>query len=51
LNSLCLQSRHSTTWPTPPVHFSLVTFEWGLTDYLSGLALNHDPPILSLPSI
>jgi hypothetical protein len=45
----CLQSRCSTSWITPPVHFALVTFwKWGLTNYLPGLALNSNPPNLSL---
>jgi hypothetical protein len=36
----------------PPVHFSLVILEMGggLENYLPGLALNHDPSNLSLPS-
>jgi hypothetical protein len=34
----------------PQVHFALVIWTWGLTNYFSGLASNCDPPNLSLPS-
>jgi hypothetical protein len=27
LGAMCLQSRHSTTWAKPPVHFALITLE------------------------
>jgi hypothetical protein len=52
LRALHLQNRYFTAWATPPVHFALVIFwKWvGLENYLSGLALNHDPPNLILPS-
>jgi hypothetical protein len=45
----CLQNRCSTAWATPPVHFILVILEMEfLANYLPRLALNHDPPDLSL---
>jgi hypothetical protein len=45
-----LQSRLSTAWATPEVHFAVVIFEMGLVNYLPGLALNCNHPDLSLPS-
>jgi hypothetical protein len=42
-----LQSRHSIAWATPPVHFALVVWRWGLVNYLPRLALNRDLPDLS----
>jgi hypothetical protein len=50
LRALCSQSRYSTIWATPPIHFSLVNLEMGLANYLLRLASNHNPPNLSLPS-
>jgi hypothetical protein len=51
LRASCLQSRHSTTWNTPPTHFVLVILEGeGLSNYLPGLALNHNPLNLSFPN-
>jgi hypothetical protein len=50
LSASYLQSRHSTAWVTPPVHFALVILENSLTNYFPRLALNCDPPYLSLPS-
>jgi hypothetical protein len=35
---------------SPPTHFALVVLEMGCQIYLPGLALNHNPPDLSLPS-
>jgi hypothetical protein len=57
LRALLLQSRDPTIWTTPPVHFALVLYiyivfwKWGrgcLSNYLPRLALNCDPPALSL---
>jgi hypothetical protein len=33
-----LQSKWSTTWATPPIHFALVILRWSLTNYLPELA-------------
>jgi hypothetical protein len=47
-----LESRCSTAWTTPLVHFLLWLFwQWGLVNYLFGLSLKLNPPDLSLPSI
>jgi hypothetical protein len=51
LRTSLLQSRLSTAWATPPVHLPLVILEMGgLLNYLPWLALNCNPPNLSLPS-
>jgi hypothetical protein len=50
LRGLHSQSRCSTAWATPPVHFAVFTFgDGGLVNYLARLVSNHDPPDLSLP--
>jgi hypothetical protein len=49
LRALRLQSRHSTSWATPPVHFGYFGVG-GLSNYLYRLPLNCGPPNLSLPS-
>jgi hypothetical protein len=45
LRTLSLQSRLSTTWATPQVHFALVILEMGVSNYLPGLALNLSRPV------
>jgi hypothetical protein len=50
LNSGHLQSRRSTTWALPPVHFVLIILRWDLANYLPKLAWKLDPPYLSFPS-
>jgi hypothetical protein len=47
--ALQVQSRHSTAWATPAVHFAVVILKMGVS-HLHRLALNRDPLILSLPS-
>jgi hypothetical protein len=37
LRASCLQNRHFTAWATPPVHFALVIFGDGFSNYLLGL--------------
>jgi hypothetical protein len=39
LRALHLQSKHSTTWVTSPVH---LFWRWGLANYLPGLVSNLD---------
>jgi hypothetical protein len=43
---LCLQSRHSTTWTTPPIHFFLIWlfWRWGIWNICPGW-----PQTLCLP--
>jgi hypothetical protein len=50
LRTLCLQSRPSTTWTTPPVHFALDVLEMGSCKCMSGLALNRNPSNFGLPN-
>jgi hypothetical protein len=47
LRASSLLSRCSTAWVTPPVHFALIILEVDLSNYLSMLALNCDPPDLA----
>jgi hypothetical protein len=51
LRTLQLQSRHSTIWATPLVHFALLFLRWGggFANNLPRLASNLYPPDLSLP--
>jgi hypothetical protein len=44
---LTLQSRHSTAWAMPPIHFALLILGRGLINYL---ALNYNSPDLNLSS-
>jgi hypothetical protein len=49
LRALSLQSRHSTAWATPLVHFALLILEMrGLVNYFPRLASTLHPPDLSL---
>jgi hypothetical protein len=53
LSDSCLQSRYSTTWATPPVHFAVVISEMGVSWTVSPTpapAINIDPLDLSLSS-
>jgi hypothetical protein len=50
LRALHLQSRHSTFEPTHLQSILLWLFKDGILKYLSRLALNRDPPGLSLQS-
>jgi hypothetical protein len=50
LRALYLQSRSSTPWAIPPVHFALVILEMESHKLFAWLVLNHNPPDLSLPS-
>jgi hypothetical protein len=45
-----LQSRYSTAWIIPSVHFAWLFWRWGSCELLPGMASNCDPPDLSLPS-
>jgi hypothetical protein len=42
LRLVCLQSRHTTTWATPPIQFSLVVLEMGVSQIIcwAGLLLS-----------
>jgi hypothetical protein len=44
-----IQSRHSRTWATLRSILLRLFWRWGLGNNLPGLALNQDPPDLSLP--
>jgi hypothetical protein len=48
--TLYLESRHSSTWATPPVPFAPVILEMGSWELVAGLSLNRDPTDLSLSS-
>jgi hypothetical protein len=52
LNSgFCICKAGTLTFPvTPPVHFSLLILEMRFRELFTQLALNLDPPDLSLPS-
>jgi hypothetical protein len=43
-----LEMRYSTSWATLPVHFALLILEIGSNELFAQLALNCDPPDLSL---
>jgi hypothetical protein len=48
--ALHLQSKCSTAWATPPVHFAMVILEMGSHKVFTKLAVNSYPLDLSLPS-
>jgi hypothetical protein len=47
-----LQSRHSTVWATPLVHFALVVLKMGVSQTIClAWASKHNPPTLALARI
>jgi hypothetical protein len=44
-----LQSKCSTAWATPPIHFAVVILEMRILQTLPSLSSNHIPPNLSFP--
>jgi hypothetical protein len=50
LRTLCLQSRHSTAWATPPVHFGMVILEIGPRKLLACTGLQFRPSRSQPPS-